>query len=449
MRPNAITLSYLDEVTRRGLPAQELIDLAHRSFDLSRTTYSGHCLSRPAFLDYAERAQIEHDVSTLQDMLTSLPTRMFGGDMAAFARAVGMTPAQVTAIQCSTGPAVTRLCRVDTYPDETGFKIMESNHGSPIGALDSARLNRAFLSHPLVAEFAAAHRLSYDDPMVKMVKTLWAECGLEEGAKPLMAAVDVPEVFSELEPQLRYSAEQLAELGVEIIPCHLGQLELRDRRVWVDGRPIDVIYRIFLIEDMLTPEGEELIMPVLKAAERGEVTIFTPMDGHLYGSKGALAMLSDEINRHLFIEAELDVLDRFVPWTRMVRPGPVTVGGETAELLEYAAAERENLIHKPTLMHGGIGVEAGWLTEPADWDARLKAAVDGPFVLQRRIRPPTEAFPGPGGMEDWVLGWGVFLGTEGFGGSSVRGHQGIDVGVPSVAARMASLTCSFYQEAPV
>ena len=117
-----------------------------------------------------------------------------------------------------------------------------------------------------------------------------------------------------------------------MVPCHLGELTLRDHRVWLGDRPVDVIYRIFLIEDLLAPDGPALIDPVLRAAERGEVQIFTPMDSQLYASKGALALLSDEANRHLCSAAELASLDRLLPWTRMMRPGLVTVDGEQVEL---------------------------------------------------------------------------------------------------------------------
>src|SRR5208282_1814678 len=109
------------------------------------------------------------------------------------------------------------------------------------------------------------------------------------------------------------------------------------------------------------PDGPALIDPVLRAAERGEVIIFAPMDAELYGSKGALALLSDEANRHLYDDAELASMDRILPWTRMVRPGPVTVNSEQADLTEYAIAQRDELILKPTLLHGGTGVVPGWL----------------------------------------------------------------------------------------
>ena len=44
------------------------------------------------------------------------------------------------------------------------------------------------------------------------------------------------------------------ELGVEIVPCHLGQLEIGGGEVRLDGRHVDVVYRVFMIEDLLDPE---------------------------------------------------------------------------------------------------------------------------------------------------------------------------------------------------
>jgi hypothetical protein len=445
LTPNAITTRYLEEVVQRGGSGTELVELAHRSFDLAITSYGGHCLTRPVFLDHSEFTELTDDVSQLQAALTDLPRRLFGGDLAAFARAVGMTETQVTAILRGSSDAPTRLCRTDLYSDGTGFRAMEVNTGTAIGGLDNALLNRAWLAEPFVADFVAAHRLSHADTMGGLVDTLRTECGIGAGAKPLIAAADWPASFTTLEPRLRYSAVQLASYGLDVIPCHVGQLVVRDGRVWLDGRPVDVIYRIFMIEDLLDPDGPALIDPVLRAAERGEVTIFAPMDAELYGSKGALALLSDESSRDLYSADELASLDRILPWTRMVRPGAVTADGEQVDLSEYAIARREELILKPTLLHGGTGVVPGWLAGPDEWGHQLKAAMDGPFVLQRRIRPVPELFPADGGPEPWVLTWGAFLGSPGYIGAYVRGSADPGGGVVNMATG-ATATCCFHQE---
>jgi hypothetical protein len=446
--PNMLTRRYLAGTAALGARPARLVEVARQLIDLGATSYDGDCLTRPVFLEHAEFSVLRDDLLALHAALASLPARLFGGDVAAFARAVGMTGAQVTAIERAGGRAPTRLGRADLFRDETAFRVMELNLGSALGGLDNALLNRAFLTDPMVADFVATQGLSYVDTMDVLVGTLRSECAIPDGARPLIAVADWPESFAVLERQLRYSAAQLAAYGLEAVPCHLGQLRATGGRVWLAGRPVDVIYRVFLIKDLLRPEAGELADPVLRAAERGEVALFAPMDAELYGSKGALALLSDEANRHLFSDAELASLDRVLPWTRMVRPGPVTVGGAGhADMAEYALAEREHLVLKPTALASGAGVIQGWLTSPEDWRSEVGAAMDGPFVLQRRIRPLAEPFPAQNGPQPWVLWWGAFVGGPGYGGAIVRGSTDPDAGIRSMP-HGATGTCCFHRAEP-
>ncbi len=448
MPADSITADYLSEVARRGGPPDELVAVARQHIDLSLTSYGHDVLRRPVFLDHATVTQLGADLAALHDALVAIPDRLFGGDVAAFARAAGMTEVQVTAIRrCGDTPPTT-LSRTDIFRDEAGFGVLEVNLGSAIGGLDNAMLNRAFLTQPFVAEFVAAHRLTYLDSLAEMARTLRAECGFPDGTRPVVAATDWPESFGDTEEVLRYSAAELDPLGIDFRPCHLGHLVVRDRKVWLDGTPVDVIFCIFLIEDLLAPEGPALIDPVLRAAERGEVKLFTPLNGSLYGSKAALALLSDEASRPAYSAEELVHLDRILPWTRMVRPGPVTVNSEQVDLAEYAAAEREDLLIKPTALHGGIGVVQGWLVDRDEWDRQLKLAMGGPFVLQRRIRPLAELFPAPGGPQSWVLGWGAFHGIDGYSGMIIRASLNPDVAVMNMTFDEVSGTCCFHQAAP-
>jgi hypothetical protein len=68
-------------------------------------------------------------------------------------------------------------------------------------------------------------------------------------------------------------------------------------------------------------------------------------------------------------------------------------------------------------------------------------------VLQRRVRPVPEPFPGADGLEPWVLTWGAFLGRRGYGGMWVRGTADPDTGGVNMATG-ASATCCFHQVAP-
>ena len=190
MTPNTLTSRYLAEAAERGDRAAGLVRLAREQFDLAATSYDGDCLTRPVFLEHAEFSVLRDDLLALHAALASLPVRLFGGDVATFARAVGMTGAQVTAIERAGGQPPTRLGRADLFRDETAFRVLELNLGSALGGLDNALLNRAFLTDPAVADFVASHGLSYVDTMDVLVDTLRAECGLPAGARPLIAVAD-------------------------------------------------------------------------------------------------------------------------------------------------------------------------------------------------------------------------------------------------------------------
>jgi hypothetical protein len=419
----ALTTEYLDEVGRRRARAGELLGPLPRS-ELLDALYHQRYLSRPVFIGDQEREQLHADLENLRTALAGLPGRLYGGDLVAFARAAGLTDVQAAAVLHGRRTPVTRLTRADLYADQSGFQALEFNVGSAVGGIDNADMCRGLLEHPALAEFAAARRLGYVDTMRAQVGTILAETAAGPGSFPVVAVTDWPDHYPRFAPYLRRLAVRWRELGLDARPCHLGELEVRGGRVWLAGRAVDIIFRLFLIEHLLEPGGPELIEPVLGAAGRGEVALFTPLDSELYGSKGALAMLSDGRNRHLFSPAELASFDRILPWTRMVRPGPVTLtGGRVVDLIDYAVGHQRDLVLKPALLGGGRGVVLGSDRQcsPQRWRAQLAAAAGGPYVIQRRIRPVPELFPGEGGeLVPWIVTWGVFTLTCGHGGIYTR-----------------------------
>jgi hypothetical protein len=417
---STLTALYLDEIKRHGAKARELIGSQAES-DRLNAFYHGRYLTRPLFLGHEERVQLETDLLNLRSALVSLPGRLYGGNLAAFARDVGMTDVQISAIMRSRGATVTMQTRADLYVDKAGFRLLEYNMGSALGGMDNADMCRSLLEHPVLAEFAQRHRLQYIDTLREEVSNRLAESGFEPGSRPMMATTDWPSSYQTLEPYMRRYNARLQQMGIDAHPCHIGQLTIRDGRVWLGDRAVDVIDRLFMVEDLLEyPDAPALMDPILDAAARGWVKIFTPLDSGLFASKGALAMLSDEQNRSRFDPAELASLDRILPWTRMVRPGPVTLeDGRQVDLLGYALEHQQDLVLKPTLLHGGQGVLLGWDadTSAQAWEEQVRAAMGGPYVLQRRIRPVPELFPGDDGeLIPWIVVWGAFTGVNGFGG---------------------------------
>ncbi len=421
----ALTALYLDEIRRRGAKASDLLGSLPAS-ELLNTIYHRRYLPRPLFIGQAEREQLHADLAMIHAAMVSLPDRLFGGDLKAFARAVGASDYQVSAALRSWCRPVSRLARADLYADQSGFRLLEFNFGSTIGGMECSDMCRALLEHPVLADFARTHQLGYVDTMHELANNIFAETGAARGSFPVVAVTDWPSSYEKLAPYLRRLAAPWRELGLDTYGCHLGELEVRGGRVWLRGRMVDVIYRIFLIECLLEPGAPTLLDPILDAVARDEVTMFTQLECEVFGSKGALAMLSDERNRRAFSAAELVSIDRILPWTRMVRPGPVTLeDGRRVDLPGYAIAHQDDLVLKPAMMAAGRGVLLGWHrdTSPQLWREQVTKALGTPcgYVIQRRVRPVPELFPDDSGeLAPWTVAWGVFTGLNGYGGAFAR-----------------------------
>ncbi|MBS2965141.1 hypothetical protein KGA66_18970 [Actinocrinis puniceicyclus] len=448
--------AYRAQLARDAVPAAQLAAEAVAS-DLLAVGYHRRLLPVPVFLSAAERTALATDLATIHRLLTSLPERLFGADAGALARGVGMNPVQQETVRRgSAGPRLVRLARSDLYREREGFKLLELNITSALGGFENAEINRAMLRHPSLARFVERHGLEYVDTLETIVSALRAECAEHLGAdRPTVALADWPESYRTYEPRLRVLAALLDGMGIDAVPCHVGHLSERNGRLEVHGRPVDAVFRFFLVEEIVAPRDAELLEPVLRAVEAGTVGMFSRLDAELYGNKGALALLSDERNRDLFDAAERACIDRFLPWTRHVRPTVCEPDGSVCDLESFAKARQHDLILKPTLLHGGCGIVAGWTVPPGEWLARVAEAVDGPYVLQRRIRPLAETFPGDevGTERTMYLNWGVFVGdpqvtgSDGYGGCIVRASADPQVGVISMSSG-AQVGCVFNEPRP-
>jgi hypothetical protein len=436
MNHDTLTRQYLDEMARCGVSAVETSALL-REQPLFDVRFHDRFLSRPVFLGQHERNSLHSDMEHLRTTLLSLPERLFGGDLTAFARAVGASEGQVRAAVRGRAARASGLARADLYLEATGFKLLEMNFGSVVGGIENTDFCQGLLAHPAIARFAAAHGLGFADTMRAQVESIFAETGLAPGSMPVIAIACDAELYQPLRPYMRVLVPRWAALGLDAIPCETGGLRAGPGGLWADGRRVDAVFRLFMIENVPSA-GPYPADPILDAAACAEVPVYTSLDGDLFASKVALAMLSDHRNRHLFSAAELASIDRLLPWTRQVRPGPVTLeDGSTAELMDYAVAHAADLVLKPAMLHGGEGVVPGWqqgLSE-RDWRSMLATASGRSYVLQRRVRPMPELMPGESGeLEPWIVTWGQFAIGGKHGGIMTRGvpvrsgHDVINVG---------------------
>ncbi|HEY0641702.1 MAG TPA: hypothetical protein VGD67_29085 [Pseudonocardiaceae bacterium] len=385
----------------------------------------------PAFIGREELATTHADLRNLHDALESLPDVVFGGDLAAFGHAVGLSAEQVRlAVTSQAGRPLTRFTRADLYGTAAGFRLLEYNVGTQIGCMEQSAHVQAALTGPLLADFAAEHRLGYVDTMTEYLNTMFAEAGIARDAQPVVGFVDWPKSYWGAQ---REGIELSTEInntvhGIDSVCGHVGELEYRGGRVWLHGRRLDIVYRIFMLEHVVEPGGLELIEPLVAAEARGEVVVHTPIGCEAFATKAALGLLSEHCDRRVFTPEQEASIGRILPWSRITNPGTVvTPDGDRADLLEYALAHREELALKATLQHGGWGITLGWEHSDDAWRDAVHRSMDGTFLLQQRIRPLTDAMPGPDGERvEYLFNWGMFTIAPtaeqpgGYGGTAIR-----------------------------
>ena len=187
-----------------------------------------------------------------------------------------------------------------------------------------------------------------------------------------------------------------AHFGIEVCHADPAELALDGDEVTYQGRVIDLVYRDYAVEDLLELEGEGVdVRPMQQAFATNRVvsSIAAELD-----QKSCWEVLGDpEIARRHFSSEDRAFFRRHLPWTRLLRPGAATLpDGSRGDLTEYVLHAREDLVLKPNRSYGGTGVAVGPVTDAAEWEKLVGAAVapgGERWVAQRLVPLPVSQFP--------------------------------------------------------
>lgn len=435
----------VDPATHRYLAANPRpLDVGNGT-DLLRHRFEGRYLSRPLFCSHAEAYQAYQDLVAAHRLIGGLAGRLFNGDHEEFAKALGLTPVQAEVVGRFPHQGPSPVFRADLIRAQAGFKLIELNAGSAIGGWEISDLYRLSLRDDAFANFFDAEKLQYVDPFASVAGAILECYGTEAAANPTMALIDWPDSYASQREALRLRAERFTELGIRTISGSVDGLDYVDGRVFLHGELVDIVYRLFMIDDIRDTKSAAELVPLFEAAQAGGVSIFTPLASEALGSKSALALLSDTRGRKAFSAEEEALVSRVVPWTRRVRPGETTdFEGRDVDLLDFVLRNRRDLVLKPSLRHSGLDVLPGWSPEVGQdtWERRVRKAVEGSYVVQQRVRPAPEWFPtADGGLVGSTVNWGVFGLPSGFAGFNIRAALNANAGVVNVSRGRAG--CCF------
>ena len=116
--------------------------------------------------------------------------------------------------------------------------------------------------------------------------------------------------------------------------------------------------------------------------------MINPFRCKILHKKASLAVLSDEVNAHFFTADEQASIERYIPWTRVIKERHATYEGNRIDLLPFLAKNKDEFVIKPNDEYGGKGVVLGWEVDSEQWETALRTALAEPAIVQKCVPLP-------------------------------------------------------------
>ena len=344
----------------------------------------------PHFISPGQQRRVRHAVCVLCEVLDRFCDAY--PEDATLRAELAVSPEEDSLIRVDPGyPRPTRICRLDAFLAGYELKFLEFNADSPAGTGYTDMLHdglRTIIDLPRVNQ---EFETTYTPILPELLGTLLDAYAHVRAGRP-----DLPErprlvladtATSPSFPEFRIIVAAARALGLNADVVTLDELSYDGSTLWAGGEPVHLVYRRALLEDL---EQTDLVA----AARDGRVCIVNPFRARVANNKKLLALLADPRFSHLVRGEEAEVIERTVPWTRILRPGRVTYGSWTIDLLSFVADNRERLVLKPASDFGGHAVALGMETEQDAWEAIIaEHAERADFIVQEYVPVPEEMFP--------------------------------------------------------
>ena len=353
-----------------------------------------HCpFLRPFFLTASDEQRIRDAAEAVaaageRVVAAALESRAVLGEL-------GMTPAEIALAEIDPGyRTASTASRVDAFLLPESLHFAEYNAESPAGPGYTQRLCELFDGLDAMRRFRGTHGVRHHRTIETLLAALlasYAEWG-GRAVAPTMAIVDWRDVPTWTEFEILRDAFVAA--GVRTIVCDPRDLTFQAGVLTAEGRPVDLVYRRVLVNDIVARRDE--CRALVDAYAAGAVCVANTLRCKIPHKKAFFAILTDPRFETMMGSDLIARVRGHVPWTRVMRDAGTERDGRHAALPELVRRERERLVIKPNDEYGGKGVVLGWEADEGAWDAAIQASLADPagsWVVQERIPVRREIFP--------------------------------------------------------
>jgi hypothetical protein len=390
---NNLKLQYLVELSKLGDSCAGLERRVAEWLQEHDVVFNGSTIPfvlMPHFISPGQLRRVKHSVGHLSKVLDRF-CDAYPHD-ASLRDELGVSPEEDSLIRIDPGyPRPMRICRLDAFLQGYEVKFLEFNADSPAGIGYTDILHQGLTTSIDLPKVRQEFETAYTPMLPELIGTL-TEAYAHVRARhndlpetPTLALIDTKR--SPAVPEFRITCRAAHAQGLHALHATLEDLTYDGSTLHVNNEPVHLVYRRALLEDL---DQTDLVA----AARDGRVAIVNPFRARVANNKKLFALFQDPRFAHLLQGDELEVVQKTIPWTRILRPGRVTYGSWTIDLLPFVADNRERLVLKPASSYGGHGVALGMETGRDRWEEIIAEHADrADFIVQEYVPVPEEMFP--------------------------------------------------------
>lgn len=281
--------------------------------------------------------------------------------------------------------------RLDSFLTPESYKFVELNAECPAGIAYQDVSAQIFYDLPVMKLFRESRKVTPMYCRDNLLEALLAVYKKVRGAgeTPRIGIIDYKGLPTQREFEL--FKEFFESRGYPTTIADPRELELRGGKLFHHDFQIDLVYRRVLTTELLE-KGDEC-RAFIEAYQAGAAVFVNSFRTKYVHKKMLFGILTDERHQHLLTEPERQAVAAHVPWTRRVEEVRTTYGGHSIELLEFIRSNSSRLVLKPNDDYGGHGIYIGWESSEPEWEAAIRFALGGDYLVQERVTTSQEPFP--------------------------------------------------------
>ncbi len=329
----------------------------------------------------------------LCELLASLPRRIFGDDLAAWAEYLGVpredADLMVAALRSPRLRRVaTSFMRPDLLVTEDGLQLVELNVATSLGGLSTLPPYTAAARESAYHRFLERRGLGLHGPdTAKVWLETFAALVRRRGDRP-------PHVFeatanpADIDSGRRFFVRMIRSAGYEISCGLVTDLRLTAEGAYFEGRRVDAVVTMYTWHESRKFVPHEHTRALMDLDTAGKLDFIGSPAAALFDNKANLELLTArEFDSHLLAD-ERELVREHVPPTFRLR----------AATADRALTDRERLICKPASAYGGRDVAFGQAMTDQEWRTLIRERLADQrerYVMQERLHPAVVELPGP------------------------------------------------------